>query len=119
MDIQPPTARVVRDGAEVDVPVEEVRVGDRIVVRPGEKIAVDGTVVDGESAVDEAMLTGESMPVDKKPGDQVFGGTLNLSGAIRFRGAARGARHGAPADDRAGAEGAGIARARWRGWRTW
>ena len=84
MDIQPPTARVVRDGAEVDVPVEEVRVGDRIVVRPGEKIAVDGTVVDGESAVDEALLTGESMPVDKKPGDQVFGGTLNLSGAIRF-----------------------------------
>jgi Cu+-exporting ATPase len=84
MDIQPPTARVVRDGAEVDVPVEEVRVGDRIVVRPGEKIAVDGTVVEGDSAVDEALLTGESMPVDKKPGDAVFGGTINRSGAIRF-----------------------------------
>ncbi len=84
MEIVPPSARVVRGGVEVEVPVEEVRVGDVIVVRPGEKIPVDGTVVDGESAVDEAVLTGESMPADKKPGDQVFGGTFNRSGALRF-----------------------------------
>ena len=83
-ELQPRTARVVRDGVEADVPIEEVGVGDRLVVRPGEKIAVDGVVVEGASAVDEAMLTGESMPVDKHPGDAVFGGTLNRSGALRY-----------------------------------
>jgi P-type Cu+ transporter len=83
-ELQPRTARVIRGGVEADVPVEEVRAGDRLVVRPGEKIAVDGVVLEGASAVDEAMLTGESMPVDKAPGDQVYGGTVNRSGSLRY-----------------------------------
>ncbi len=78
------TARVVRDGKEADIPIEQVQVGDTIVVRPGEKIPVDGVVTDGQSAVDEAMLTGESLPVDKKPGDKVYGATINKYGAFRF-----------------------------------
>src|SRR5450432_1859855 len=84
MDLQPPTARVIRDGSEVDLPTEEVRLGERVVVRPGERIPVDGTVLDGESAVDESMLTGESMPVEKRPGDTVFAGTINRSGGFRY-----------------------------------
>ncbi|MBZ5579474.1 MAG: cadmium-translocating P-type ATPase [Acidobacteriia bacterium] len=84
MDLQPPTARVVRDGAEGEVALEDVRVGDRVVVRPGERIPVDGTVVEGESAVDESMLTGESLPVEKGRGAAVFAGTINRSGALRF-----------------------------------
>ena len=84
MDLQPPTARVIRDGSESEVPLAEVRVGEVIVVRPGERIAVDGTVLEGESAVDESMLTGESMPVDKGRGAAVFAGTMNRSGAFRF-----------------------------------
>jgi Cu+-exporting ATPase len=83
--LQPKTARVVRDGAEVDVPVEEVLVGDTVVVRPGEKIPVDGEVTEGTSAVDESMVTGESLPVEKKAGDEVIGATLNTTGAFRFR----------------------------------
>jgi Cu+-exporting ATPase len=83
-ELQPRTARVVRGDAEVEVPIEEVRLGDVLSVRPGEKIAVDGVVVDGASAVDEAMLTGESMPVDKHRGEPVFGGTVNRSGALRY-----------------------------------
>src|ERR1019366_8523985 len=83
-ELQPKTARVVRDGAEQDIPIEQVRVGDLVVVRPGEKIPVDGAVREGDSAVDESMLTGESMPVDKKPGDAVYGGTINRSGSLRF-----------------------------------
>ncbi len=83
--LQPRTARVLRDGRECDVPIGEVVAGDCVLVRPGERIAVDGVVESGGSAVDESMLTGESMPVDKSPGDEVFGGTLNTSGAIRFR----------------------------------
>ena len=83
-ELQPKTARVVRDGAERDIPIEQVRVGDIVVVRPGEKIPVDGAVREGDSAVDESMLTGESMPVDKKPGDAVYGGTINRSGSLRF-----------------------------------
>ncbi len=82
--LQPRTARVVRDGLERDVPVEEVVVGDVILVRPGEKVPVDGVVLEGSSAVDESMVTGESMPVTKRPGDEVIGGTLNASGAFRF-----------------------------------
>ncbi|MCA1718261.1 MAG: heavy metal translocating P-type ATPase, partial [Actinobacteria bacterium] len=78
------TARVVRDGEELDVPVEDVEVGDVVVVRPGEKIPVDGRVVSGESAVDEAMITGEPMPVVKRAGDEVIGATLNTSGSFRF-----------------------------------
>ena len=83
--LQAKTARVVRDGRELDVPVEEVLVGDVVIVRPGEKIPVDGVVLVGASAVDEAMLTGESLPVEKTAGDEVFGGTINKTGAFRFR----------------------------------
>jgi Cu+-exporting ATPase len=80
----PKTARVVREGAEVDVPLESVVVGDRVVVRPGEKVPVDGTVVEGRSAVDEAMLTGEPIPVEKVTGGAVTGGTMNLDGRLLF-----------------------------------
>jgi Cu+-exporting ATPase len=79
------TARVVRDGAELDVPIEDVVAGDIVIVRPGEKIAVDGVVAEGRSAVDESMLTGESIPVEKNAGDEVFGATLNMTGSFRFR----------------------------------
>ena len=78
------TARVVRDGAEMDVPVGEVRVGDLVVVRPGERAPVDGVVVEGHSAVDESMLTGEPIPVDKSPGDEIIGATINKQGLLRF-----------------------------------
>jgi Cu+-exporting ATPase len=83
--LQPKTARVLRDGQEADIPVEEVIPGDIVVVRPGEKIAVDGVVTDGASAVDESMLTGESLPVEKEAGDEVFGATVNKTGSFRFR----------------------------------
>ena len=82
--LQAKTARVMRDGEEVDVPVENVEIGDFVVVRPGEKIAVDGLVLSGESAVDESMITGESIPVTKREGDEVIGATINTSGAFRF-----------------------------------
>jgi P-type Cu+ transporter len=82
--LQPRTARVVRDGDAVDVPIEEVRVGDVVVVRPGERIPVDGRVVAGRSAVDESLLTGEPIPVEKGPGDEVVGGTINGQGSFRF-----------------------------------
>ena len=85
LDLQAKTARVVRGGAAVDVPVEEVQVGDRVVVRPGEKIPVDGAVVEGASRVDEAMLTGEPTPVRKAVGDEVAGGTVNQAGSLTFR----------------------------------
>jgi Cu+-exporting ATPase len=84
MGLRAKTARIVRDGVESEVPVDEVRVGDFVLVRPGEKIPVDGVVVEGRSAVDESMLTGESLPVEKKPGDPVIGATLNKLGMIRF-----------------------------------
>jgi len=84
LELQAHTARVQRDGREVDVPVEEVRVGDRVVVRPGETVAVDGVVVEGGSAVDESMLTGEPVPVVKKPGDEVVGATVNTTGSLVF-----------------------------------
>jgi Cu+-exporting ATPase len=83
--LQAKTARVVRDGKEVDLPVEEVVVGDTVVIRPGDKIAVDGEVSNGASAVDESMITGESMPVEKHPGDEVIGGTINKTGSFKFR----------------------------------
>ncbi|GAA2560493.1 copper-translocating P-type ATPase [Pseudonocardia hydrocarbonoxydans] len=83
--LQAKTARVVRDGREVDVPVDQVVVGDVVVVRPGEKVPVDGEVVDGASAVDESMITGESIPVAKQSGDEVIGATLNTTGALRMR----------------------------------
>jgi len=83
--LQARTARVIRDGSELEIPVEEVLVGDVVLVRPGEKVAVDGVVVDGSSSIDESMITGESIPVEKHPGDTVIGATMNGSGAIRFR----------------------------------
>ncbi|MBI2202265.1 MAG: copper-translocating P-type ATPase [Candidatus Rokubacteria bacterium] len=83
--LQAKTARVVRDGAELDIPVEEVLVGDIVVVRPGEKIPVDGEIVEGASAIDESMVTGESLPVEKRVGDEVIGATINKTGAFRFR----------------------------------
>jgi Cu+-exporting ATPase len=82
--LQAKTARVVRDGKEIDVPVEEVVLGDIVIVRPGEKIPVDGKMTTGASAVDESMITGESMPVEKQVGDEVIGGTLNKTGSFRF-----------------------------------
>ena len=83
--LQPDTARVVRQGIELDVPVADVVVGDLLLVRPGERIPVDGEVVDGLSSIDESMLTGESMPIEKGPGDDVVGATINKSGAFHFR----------------------------------
>ncbi len=85
MGLAAKTARVVRGGEEVDIPVEQVVVGDLVVVRPGEKIPVDGVVVEGSSAVDESMLTGESIPVEKTVGDTVIGATMNKLGSLRFR----------------------------------
>ena len=85
MGLAPKTARVVRDSAELEIPVEEVVVGDIVVVRPGTKVAVDGLVVEGASSIDESMITGESMPVAKSPGDEVIGATINGTGALRFR----------------------------------
>ncbi len=85
MGLRPTTARVIRDGVEADVPIENVEVDDEVVVRPGERIPVDGVVLSGRSAVDESMLTGESMPVEKQPGDEVVGATINKEGALRFR----------------------------------
>lgn len=84
MKLQPKIARVLRDGQEVEIPAEEVQVGALIVVRPGESIPVDGLVREGYSAVDESMLTGESLPVEKHAGDNVIGGTMNKTGAFRF-----------------------------------
>jgi Cu+-exporting ATPase len=85
MGLQAKTARVIRDGQELDLPVEEVLVGDVVQVRPGEKVPVDGVILEGSSAVDESMLTGESLPVSKGGGDEVIGATLNKTGAFRFR----------------------------------
>jgi Cu+-exporting ATPase len=83
--LQPKTARVQKEGKEMDIPVEEVLVGDVVIVRPGEKIPVDGIVVDGKSSVDESMITGESMPAKKETGDEVIGATINKTGSFEFR----------------------------------
>jgi Cu+-exporting ATPase len=85
MGLRPKTARVIREGKEMDIPVEEVLVGDTVIVRPGEKIPVDGIVKDGKSAVDESMITGESIPVKKKTGDEVIGATINKTGSFKFQ----------------------------------
>ena len=85
LDLKPQTAKVIRDGAEIEIPAESVMVDEIVIVRPGEKIPTDGIVVDGHSSVDEKMLTGESVPVEKKTGDQVIGGTLNKVGSFKFR----------------------------------
>ena len=85
MDLRPATAQVIRDGLEMEVPAETLLLGDVVVVRPGEKVPTDGEVINGASAVDEKLLTGESIPVEKGPGDAVIGGTLNATGSFQFR----------------------------------
>ncbi|MBZ0094411.1 MAG: heavy metal translocating P-type ATPase, partial [Sulfuricella sp.] len=85
LDLKPATAHVMREGNEMEVPAESVMVDETVVVRPGEKIPTDGVVLEGASSVDESMLTGESMPVEKAPGAQVIGGTLNRTGLLRFK----------------------------------
>lgn len=85
ISLQAKTARVIRDNQEADIPIDQVLVGDIVVVRPGEKIPVDGVIAEGNSAVDESMLTGESIPVDKKAGDNVIGATINKYGMFKFR----------------------------------
>lgn len=85
MGLAPKTAIVIVDGAEKEIPIDEVLIGDIIVVKPGAKIPVDGTVIDGHTAIDESMLTGESMPVDKNAGDAVYAASLNTTGVIRFK----------------------------------
>ena len=85
MDLAPPTANVLRDGKELEVPTAQIVSGDTVVIRPGNKIPVDGTVLEGASAVDQSMLTGESMPVEKKVGDTVIGATINKSGTFRYQ----------------------------------
>ncbi|MBU7583606.1 MAG: copper-translocating P-type ATPase [Nostoc sp. TH1S01] len=83
--LQAKTARLIRNGREIDVPIAQVQIGDVVLVRPGEKIPVDGEVIDGTSTVDEAMVTGESIPVKKQPGDEVIGATINKTGSFQFR----------------------------------
>lgn len=83
--LQAKTARLIRNGQEIDIPIEEVQIGDVILVRPGEKIPVDGEVVDGTSTIDESMVTGESIPVKKQPGDEVIGATINKTGSFKFQ----------------------------------
>lgn len=85
VELQPNTARVVRAGAEVDIPVNEVQGEEIVIVRPGERIPVDGAIISGTSAVDESMVTGESLPVEKQPGDRLIGGTINRTGTFRYR----------------------------------
>jgi Cu+-exporting ATPase len=84
MGLRPKTARILKNGNETDIPVEEVEPGDIVIVRPGEKVPVDGIIREGYSAVDESMVTGESMPVEKKKGDTVIGATINRTGSFRF-----------------------------------
>src|SRR5690606_31878357 len=90
LGLQPKTARVVRGGEELELPVAQVVPGDTVVVRPGERVPVDGVVVEGSSFVDESMITGESVPVRKTAGEKVVGGTINETGAFRFRATAVG-----------------------------
>ena len=85
MALSPKTALVERDGAEREIPLEQVKVGDILLVKPGAKVPTDGVVLSGGSSVDESMLTGESMPVDKAPGDKVTGATINQGGFLRVR----------------------------------
>ena len=91
VQLQPKTARVVRDDVEQDVEIDSVQAGEIVVVRPGERVPVDGEIISGESAVDESMLTGESLPVGKQAGDRVIGGTINRTGAFRYRATTLGA----------------------------
>ena len=90
-DLVPPQATVIRDGEEMTIPSSEVRLGDTVVLRPGDKVPVDGEVTEGETSIDEALVTGESVPVMKRPGDVVIAGSINRSGSVRFRATAVGA----------------------------
>ncbi|MBI4264677.1 MAG: heavy metal translocating P-type ATPase [Acidobacteria bacterium] len=85
LEMQPPTARVVRDGREEEIPIDEVRIGDDVRIRPGERIPVDGRIVDGGSAVDQALVTGEPIPAEKQVGDEVIGGSVNQTGTLLVR----------------------------------
>ena len=85
MGLQPKTARVIRDNVEIDIPIEKLEIGDVVVVRPGEKVPVDGIIVEGDSSLDESMITGESIPVDKTIGDIVIGATINKFGSFKFK----------------------------------
>jgi len=91
LDLAPPKATVIRDGVELEIPTAEVRVGDLLLIRPGAKVPVDAEVLEGESSVDESMVTGESMPVSKSPGDSLIGATINKNGTLRARATAVGA----------------------------
>src|SRR6202034_3601936 len=88
--LQPSTARVIRNESEIDTAIADVKRGDLIVVRPGEKIPVDGEIADGSSFIDESMLTGEPMPVERSVGAKIFGGTINTTGSFRYRATALG-----------------------------
>jgi P-type Cu2+ transporter len=90
-DLVPPQATVIRDGEEVTIPSSEVRLDDTVILRPGDKVPVDGEVTEGETSIDEALVTGESVPVMKRPGDAVIAGSINRSGSVRFRATAVGA----------------------------
>ena len=85
MDLQPKLATVIRKGKETQIPVEQIKVGDVFIVKPGEKIAVDGTIIEGKASVDQSMITGESLPIDKKTGDEVIGATINKSGLLKVK----------------------------------
>src|SRR6266511_706824 len=85
LDLAPQTATIERDGRQLELAVADVRVGDVVVLKPGDKVAVDGEVIDGSSSIDESMVTGESVPVEKGPGDSVIAGTINQAGSLRFR----------------------------------
>jgi len=85
LNLAPKTARRLRDGDDEEVPLEQVQLGDRLRVRPGDRIPVDGAVLEGKSVVDESMVTGEAMPVAKQPGDKVIGGTINGTGSLVIR----------------------------------
>jgi P-type E1-E2 ATPase len=85
LDLKPAMARVIRDGSEIDIPSNQVIQGDIMIVKPGEKIPTDGNVVEGKSSVDEKMITGESLPVGKQPGDEVIGATLNKQGLLTIK----------------------------------
>jgi Cu2+-exporting ATPase len=84
-DLVPPKATVIRNGAEVEVPTSEIVVGDRVLLRPGDKVPVDGVIESGQTAIDESLVTGESVPKDKGPGDEVIGGSINKTGSVTFR----------------------------------
>ena len=112
VELAPAEALVRRDGRELTVPAEALAVGDTIIVRPGEKIPIDGRITDGASDVNQAPITGEALPVDKQPGDEVFAGTINGHGALVIRGDTGPARHDDGADHQPGGDGAGPAGAR-------